>query len=232
MVDFRVSVESRDEAAANRDDAADRRDVVSGDRDAVAARRDVRADEREEDARRVARDFDGRLSRIRRQLLDSLTRIEESSFDPADWPGMPPTALARLRAQNAEQCRRATAEHAALAALFDDLGNEVRLLACERRAAAADRRAAAQDRTSAAEDRWKSARDRDLSARDRDQAAIEREQDGPADVVQESGAPSDGGDLGERATLALTESRRQIVESRTKIARSRDRTGSSDDAEP
>jgi hypothetical protein len=232
MVDLRVSAESRDEAAADRDDAADRRDVVSRDRDAAAARRDVRAEEREEDVRRTADGFDARLIRIRRQLLDGFTRVEGDAFDPVDWPDMTSAGLARLRALSAEQRRCATADRVAVTALFDDLREEARLLACERRAVARDRRAAAEDRISAAEDRWESARDRDLSARDRDQAAIEREQDGHADVLQESGAAPRGDDFEERASRAMTESRLQIVESRARIARGRDVTGNRDDVEP
>jgi hypothetical protein len=216
--------ERRDDLAADRDDLADRRDSAAADRDTAAHQRDVQADDLDEQSNRNADDLHDRLTRIRRQLLARLARLENTSVDPDDWPELTRAGLARLRAHAAEQRHLAALDRAAINELLDDLRSAIGHSRSGRFAATQDRRAAREDRHAAAQNRVDAAGNRDDSAQDRDQTAIERQQPDPADlarVMQEAEhSPSWSTDsLVDQVARAVADSRRRIADSRTYLAR-------------
>jgi len=218
MVHFDASGENRDDTATDRDDAADGRDVAAIDRDVAAGERDARAGDRDDRAGRDADDLRDRLTRTSRQAFDRSAGLDDVVVDPADWPELTATGLARLRAFAAEQRLLGVLDHAAVRALCDDLRSEIEHGRLERRAAARDREAAAADRRAADRDRSLAEQDRADAARDRDQAAIERQQDDPVGPV---GLPQpDGTDesLAGRVARAMADSRQRITDSRAYLA--------------
>ena len=217
MTNFETPADRRDELAADRDDAAECRDVTSAARDAVADVRHARADARAGQADNRDRDLDDRLAQVRRRILDRLARVENTTFDRADWPDLTAADLVRLRAYAAEQRRLAALDLAAVRALLDDLRDLV-LRDRADRSPAGERLAAAQDRRAARRDRRDSADDRDDAARDRAQAAIERQLADPADSDSDSTAESflirSDESLGGRVARAVAESRQRVASSR------------------
>src|SRR4051794_34275571 len=223
MVHFDAPGENRDDTATDRDDAADGRDVAAIDRDVAAGERDAQAGDRDDRAGRDADDLRDRLTRTSRQAFDRSAGLDDVVVDPADWPELTATGLARLRAFAAEQRLLGALDHAAVRALCDDLRSEIEHSRLERRAAARDREAAAIDRKAADRDRGLAEQDRADAARDRDQAAIERQQDSPVGLPQRAGPAESraGGGAGGRAA-----SRRRITDSRAYLA------GDLDEARP
>ncbi len=226
MVHSGSSAERRDASAADRDDAADCRDLTATNRDEAAEKRDVHAGDRAVQAGRSADDLDAHLAHARQQILDRLSRLENVSVDPADWPDLSSAGLARLRAHASEQRRLAALDRMAIGDVLDDLRREISHSRRDRLAGARDRGAAARDRQSAAGDRRSAGQDRDDSASDRDQAAIERQQldpdaaDGPRPEDQAAGT-SDS--LTDQVEQAVASSQQRIVDGRTYLARGRKR---------
>jgi hypothetical protein len=223
MTHHGASFDRRNDSAADRDDLADGRDVAATDRDTTAYLLDVQADDRDERAGRNAGDLHDRLTRIERQLLGRLTRMENTDVDPADWPELAEAGLARLRAYTAEGGRLAALDRAAIGNLLDDLRAAIGDSRIDGTAAARDRRTAGHDRRAAALDRIDAAHDRDESAGDRDQADIERQQSdlaGPTDTTPVTDRP-DGLDdsLPQQVARAVRDSRRRITDGRAYLTR-------------
>lgn len=182
MVELTTPAARRDELADDRDTAADRRDVTAGQRDEAARRRDDDAEDRDVEGSHHAHDSADRHRRLRTQILDHFTRIENTALNPDEWSDLTPAAFERLQALIFAQQRLATHDRAAIIDLLDGLDNELHGNRMGRLAAGRDRRAAAHDRLSSGRDRDDSAGDRDLSARDRGQATIAREQVDPTEM--------------------------------------------------
>src|SRR5690349_16026312 len=161
----KIIADDRDIVAADRDDVADGRDHSAGERDIAAQQRDTDANGRDTNSRRFY--LDARFRQICDRILEHFARVENTAFDPADWPALDPDSLAALHAYATEQQRLSRLDHTAITGLLDDLRDDLTRRRDDRHAAAHDRRAAARDRDLAAHDRHAAADDRDLAARDR-----------------------------------------------------------------
>jgi hypothetical protein len=217
--------DSRDERAADRDDAADRRDDITSARDDAADQRDIDADQRDENARVAADDLDDRVQRVSLQILDRLARIENTNLDQADWLDLTPAAFARLEAYAAEQRRLAGLDRAAVYTLLDDLHDAVGDLRGGQHAAGRDRHHSLGDRRHSGGDRRDGGQDRTDAQADRHQAAIDRERVDPRDLPRplagqpvELRHPPPPHDLAGRAAQAMATSRRRISDARNYLA--------------
>jgi hypothetical protein len=231
----------RAERAADREDDAERRDDTAHARDDAADRRDTDATGRDAYARRNDEDLAHRFERTCEQILDHLSRIENTTVCADDWPDVTPDVLIRLDAYTAEQRRLAGLDRAAVTALLDQLRDDLHQARQDRRAAAEDRRAAARDRVHAAGDRRDSGQDRSESARDRAQSTIEREQVGPGDLSADGRVDPPGRAADHRslpmppptlAEQAIETSRQRISDSRDRINRARRATPPATDDAP
>ena len=223
-----TSADGRDDLATDRDDAADERDETAVHRDDAADQRDARAARRDTTAHDDSDTLTGEIRRIGHQILDHLSRIENATVDPADWPDLTAAAFARLDDHTAEQRRLAGLDRAAVTALLDQLHRAFGNLRQDRHAAARDRRAAAHDRHGSAGDRRDSDQDRVGARRDRHQATIEREQLDPRALTStESGHPaaprptSPPQQLHDRMVEAIATSQQRIIASQETIDRTR-----------
>jgi hypothetical protein len=214
MDDPLTPTERRDELAADRDEAADRRDMSAEQRDEAARSRDDDAAGRDVEGSHDSLD---RHRRLRNQILDHFTRLENTALDPDEWSDLNPAAFERLHALIAEQRRLAARDRVAIITVLDELDVELHGSRVSRLADSHDRRAADDDRRSSGRDRDDSAGDRDLSARDRGQGAIEHEKLDSAELnrLQNEAA----GERDERVHPTVAETRRKIAESRARIDR-------------
>lgn len=221
MVHSGTGADARDDRAGDRDDTADRRDEVARDRDSTAQQRDIDAEERLAAAQAGADALADRLHRTSLQILDRLARIEDTEVDRADWPDLPPAALARLDALIAEQRALARLDRQAVHALLDDLHDAVEELRRDHRAASRERRAAGRDRHHSLGDRNDSGQDRRGARADRHQAALDREQVHPRDLLTPPGGAETTSALPHPADPVTGRHARAIARSRQRIAETR-----------
>ncbi len=191
--------------------------MSAGERDEAARRRDDDAAVRDGEGNRDAHDTADRHWRLRAQILDHFTRLENIELNPNEWADLTPAAFDRLHTLVVEQRHLAMREREAIITGLDELDEETHGSRMGRVAASDDRHAAGRDRRSSACDRDDSAGDRDLSARDRGQAAIEREELDPAELNRlEHGSAVE---RAEHEDQTVAETRRRVAESRARIDR-------------